>query len=85
MSAFGSGYNSTGRQSLGAKQNKRMEEKQQTFSFPLLKSSEILQCMHELQIPLGEAELMEPEKNKSAIRKAMINLVSRRICLKNWT
>jgi hypothetical protein len=75
MSAFGSGYNSTARGSLAASQNKR-EEKQQTFSFPLLKSGEILQCMHELQIPLGEAELMEPEKNKSAIRKAMINLVS---------
>ncbi|GMI45625.1 hypothetical protein TrCOL_g13779 [Triparma columacea] len=74
MSAFGSGYNSTARSSLAASQNKR-EEKQQTFSFPLLKSGEILQCMHELQIPLGEAELMEPEKNKSAIRKAMMNLI----------
>ena len=76
MSSFGAGYNATARNSLAASQNKRMEEKQQSFSFPLLKVGEILQCMHELQIPLGEAELMEPEKHKGEIRKALVNLVS---------
>jgi len=71
---FGQGYNSTARGSLSASQNKKKEEAQ-TFSFPLLKSGEILQCLAELQVPLGEAELMEPEKNKDTVRKAMVHLI----------
>ncbi|GMI12751.1 hypothetical protein TrVE_jg1684 [Triparma verrucosa] len=69
---FGQGY-SQSRSSLSSSTKKK--ESEQTFSFPLLKSGEILQCLAELQVPLTEAELMEPEKNKPALRKATIHLI----------
>lgn len=68
---FGQGYSS--RSSLSASTKKK--EPEQTFSFPLLKSGEILQCLTELQVPMTESELMEPEKNKPALRKATIHLI----------
>jgi len=41
----------------------------------MLKGGEILQCMSELSVPLTEADLMEPEKNKANIRRAMVYLI----------
>jgi len=71
---FGAGYHETARgndrQSMAAS-----KKQEQTYSFPMLKSGEILQCMGELQIPLTEAELMAPEKNKGEIRRAFQHLV----------
>ena len=60
------------RNSLSASQSKPAPE---SFSFPMLKGSEILQCMSELNVPLTEADLMEPEKNKANIRRAMFYLI----------
>jgi kinetochore protein Nuf2 len=60
------------RNSLSASQSKPAPE---SFSFPMLKGGEILQCMAELSVPLTEADLMEPEKNKANIRRAMLYLI----------
>jgi hypothetical protein len=49
---FGQGFKAKERHSLS-----QPKEKELTYSFPMLKSSEILQCMTELQIPLTEAEM----------------------------
>ncbi|GMI40714.1 hypothetical protein TeGR_g7362, partial [Tetraparma gracilis] len=63
------------RNSLSASQSKAPAPAPETFSFPMLKGGEILQCMSELSVPLTEADLMEPEKNKANIRRAMVYLI----------
>jgi hypothetical protein len=45
------------------------------YSFPVLKVSEILECMHGMQIPLREAELAEAEKHKEVIRRVYEQLI----------
>ncbi len=47
----------------------------QAFSFPLLKTPDILQCMHELQVRLTEGEINEADKHRDAIRRAYEQLV----------
>lgn len=47
----------------------------QAFSFPILKTSDILQCMHELQVRLSEQEVNEADKHREAIRRAYEQLV----------
>jgi len=79
MTSFGPGF-SQSRSSLGPKPNTPSKsnpnsEGQTTFSFPMLKGGEILQCMNELNIPLGERELTEPEKYKPEIRRSLTSLV----------
>lgn len=47
----------------------------QAFSFPILKTADILQCMHELQVRLSEQEVNEADKHRDAIRRAYEQLV----------
>src|SRR6056297_764440 len=58
------------RASLGGRQ-----QSVQAFSFPILKTPDILQCMHELQVRLTEAEINEADKHRDAIRRAYEYLV----------
>ena len=44
-------------------------------SFPILKNSVILQIMEEVEIPLTEAELIEPSRCKERIREVFARLV----------
>eukprot|EP00980_Cylindrotheca_fusiformis_P006599 scaffold1390_cov138-Cylindrotheca_fusiformis.AAC.2 len=45
------------------------------FIFPVLKSSEILQCMTELGIELSKVELTEPQRHKEKVRKVFWQLL----------
>ncbi|KAJ8600428.1 hypothetical protein CTAYLR_001402 [Chrysophaeum taylorii] len=45
------------------------------FSFPMLKTGEILQCLRELEISISEEELVECEKHREGIRGATERLV----------
>ena len=63
------------RNSLSASQSKQPSSAPETFSFPMLKGGEILQCMSELSVPLTELDIKEPEKNKANIKRAMFHLV----------
>ncbi|CAB9505864.1 Kinetochore protein nuf2 [Seminavis robusta] len=45
------------------------------FAFPLLKSSEILQCLSELEIELSKAELSEPQRHRDKLRKVFLLLL----------
>jgi len=51
----------------------------QSYSFPILRASEILLFMKELEVKLTEAELSEPDKHKEAIRRVYEQLVD--LCL----
>lgn len=46
----------------------------QTFSFPILKTSEIVQCLNELNIPVTEDEIVNPEKNKDQCKRILEHL-----------
>jgi hypothetical protein len=52
-------------------------------SFPILKNSVILQIMEEVQIPLTEAELVEPGRCKERVREVFARLVSFLLLLLN--
>lgn len=43
----------------------------QAYSFPLVKTSEIIQCMNELGITVTEDELMNPDKYKDQCRRML--------------
>ena len=43
-----------------------------TYIFPLLKNSDILQCMSELGIEMNKAELAEPIRHKERVRKVFL-------------
>ena len=45
------------------------------YIFPLLKHSDILQCMSELGIEMNKAELAEPIRHKERVRKVFLQLV----------
>lgn len=45
------------------------------YIFPVLKSSEILQCMQELGIEMSKAELTEPQRHKEKVRKVFWQLL----------
>ena len=49
-------------------------------SFPILKNSVILQIMEEVEIPLTEAELVEPGRCKERVREVFARLVSTQLC-----
>ena len=44
-------------------------QKSQTFSFPMLKSAEILSCLRELQISIPNEALSRPEEHIDIIRR----------------
>lgn len=46
-----------------------------TYIFPLLKHSDILQCMSELGIEMTKAELAEPNRHKERTRKVFLQLL----------
>jgi hypothetical protein len=46
-----------------------------SYIFPLLKHSDILQCMSELGIEMTKAELAEPVRHKERVRKVFLLLV----------
>jgi len=60
------------RASIGGRQQ---QQPVQAFSFPILKTPDILQCMHELQVRLTEAEINEADKHRDSIRRAYEHLV----------
>jgi len=64
-----------GRPSLGLNDSRHGVSAQQQFSFPLLSGKEILGCMADLQIPLGEEALQEPARHREAVRRAFEALV----------
>jgi kinetochore protein Nuf2 len=41
----------------------------QTYSFPILKTNEIILCLNELGLSVSEDELVNPDKNKDQIRR----------------
>lgn len=43
----------------------------QTYSFPLLKTDEIVKCLNELGIPVRQEELQDPEKHKDSCRQML--------------
>jgi hypothetical protein len=45
------------------------------FIFPILKSTDILQCMFELGIEMSKEELMEPQRHKEKLRQIFVQLV----------
>ena len=45
------------------------------FIFPVLKSTEILQCLDELGIDVCKAELTEPQRHREKIRKIFWQLL----------
>ena len=45
------------------------------YIFPILKHSEILQCLSELSIDLNKAELAEPARHKEKVKKVFLLLV----------
>ena len=45
------------------------------FIFPVLKNSEILQCLEELGMEVCKAELAEPHRHKEKIRKIFWQLL----------
>ena len=45
------------------------------YIFPILKHSDILQCMSELSIELSKAELAEPARHKDRIKRVFLQLV----------
>lgn len=45
------------------------------YIFPILKHSDILQCMSELSIELTKAELAEPARHKDRIKRVFLQLV----------
>lgn len=49
------------------------------FIFPVLRHSDILQCMSELGVELTKAELVEPSRHRDRVKKVFIALVSFRI------
>jgi hypothetical protein len=50
------------------------------FIFPILKHSDILQCMSELEIELNKQELAEPNRHKERVRKVFVKLVRDGLC-----
>ena len=46
-----------------------------SYIFPLLKHSDILQCMSELGIELTKAELAEPSRHKESTKKVFLQLL----------
>ena len=46
------------------------------FVFPVLKNSDILQCMAELDVELNKTELLEPQRHKDRVRKVFVAIVS---------
>lgn len=67
------------RASIGGRQQ---QQPVQAFSFPILKTPDILQCMHELQVRLTESEINEADKHRDSIRRAYEHLVE--ICTGAW-
>lgn len=63
------------RASIGARGVAQPAPPVQAFSFPILKTADILQCMHELQVRLSEQEVNEADKHREAIRRAYEQLV----------
>jgi hypothetical protein len=53
-----------------------MTDRSTTSCFPILKNSVILQIMEEVEIPLTEAELVEPGRCKERVREVFARLVS---------
>mmetsp|Transcript_13094 Transcript_13094/g.36237 ORF Transcript_13094/g.36237 Transcript_13094/m.36237 type:complete len:463 (+) Transcript_13094:2-1390(+) len=60
----------------------RNREAAPTFSFPIMKSSEILICMEELNIALTEEELKEPSRNRDRLKQMWIDVL---LCLTGQT
>mmetsp|Transcript_42978 Transcript_42978/g.84473 ORF Transcript_42978/g.84473 Transcript_42978/m.84473 type:complete len:460 (-) Transcript_42978:9-1388(-) len=50
-------------------------QQQPPYHAPLLKTAVILQCMHEMEIPMQEQELLEPERHRDAIKQLFVRLV----------
>lgn len=48
---------------------------QQSFSFPLLKNADIINCMSELGVPLTADELSEPARHKDRVREVFVMLI----------
>lgn len=46
-----------------------------TYIFPILKSSEILQCLSEIEVPLTKQELTEPARHKEKLRGVFLAMV----------
>ena len=51
------------------------------YIFPILKHSEILQCLSELSIDLNKAELSEPSRHKEKVKKVFLLLVRPWVCV----
>ena len=45
------------------------------FIFPILRHSDILQCMSELNIELTKAELVEPARHRDRVKKVFLQLL----------
>ncbi len=48
----------------------------QHYSFPILESKSIIQCLSEVGIDLLEAELKEPNRHKEKVKATFASLVS---------
>jgi len=46
-----------------------------TYHAPLLKTAVIIQCMHEMEIPMSEHELLAPERHKEPTKQVFVRLV----------
>ena len=47
----------------------------QTFSFPILKNSDIMQCMSEIGIDLTQDDLNEPHRHRDRVREVFLLLI----------
>mmetsp|Transcript_14324 Transcript_14324/g.21451 ORF Transcript_14324/g.21451 Transcript_14324/m.21451 type:complete len:476 (+) Transcript_14324:73-1500(+) len=56
------------KQGFGSKNSFTMPPRQ-VYSFPILKSSEIMLCLNELGITISEEDIAHPEKNKDQVRR----------------